>query len=216
MHHLYCLAIEQATVTWCRPLCVMMAIIATLLIICLTLLLLSQYVPWQHQEAREQLHLSPGFPVLNVVGGRTGSYVWWMLQSHVMLSFALINWVKVMCRSYHHWLLPWDLMVILVLMSITSRPIWCPTKGSTSCLKEDRRVHRCKWHRVIVFAAPNEQGIRLIHCPFTFLSVCGMILYLFIYLVLASSVFTHYSRLLHYTPSIPRNRAHIFFFKISP
>jgi hypothetical protein len=116
------------------------------------------------------------------------SYVWWMLQSHVMFSFALINWVKLMCRSYHHWLLPWYLMVLLVLMSIR-----CPTKGSTSCLKGDRRVHRCKRHWVIVFAPPNEQGIRLIHRPFIFSSVCGMILYLFIHIVLASSVFPHYS-----------------------
>jgi hypothetical protein len=72
------------------------------------------------------------------------SFVWWMLQSHVMFFFALINWVKLMCRSYHHWLLPWDLMVLFVLMSMTSRPIWCPTHGSTSYLDEDRRRHRCK------------------------------------------------------------------------
>jgi hypothetical protein len=109
------------------------------------------------------------------------SYVWCMLQSCAMVSFTLINWDKLMRRSYHHWLLPWDLMVLLVSMSMSSRPIWCPTQGSTSCLDEVRRVHRCKHHRVIVFAARNEQGIRLIHRPSFFSSVCDVILHLFIY-----------------------------------
>jgi hypothetical protein len=52
-------------------------------------------------------------------------------------------------------------------------------------LDEDRRVHHCEGHQVIVFAACNKQGIGLIHPPF-FSSFCVMILYLFIHVVLAT------------------------------
>ena len=47
----------------------------------------------------------------------------------------LSSWTTGLClRSYHHWLLPWGLMVLWMSMSMSFRPILCPTQGSTSCM----------------------------------------------------------------------------------
>jgi hypothetical protein len=161
-----------------------------------------------HNETRQSCVVSQVLSCFFLV--HVFSYVWCMLQSCAMVSFVLINWDKPMCRSYHHWLLPWDLMVLLVSMSMSSmsmssKPIWCPTQGSTSCLDEVRRVHRCKRHRVVVFAACNEQGIS------------DVILHLFIHLVLPSPMCLHNSWLLYYTNLIsPSVRNYACFYQNIP
>jgi hypothetical protein len=116
--------------------------------------------------------------------------------SLAMCSFALINWNKLMCRSYPYWLLPLDSVMLLVLMSMSCRPITCPTQGSTPCLSEYNQVHPASGHRLLRTQRTRYQPYS---SSFVFSSVCGMTLYFFIHLLHASYVFPHYSWLLYFT-----------------